>query len=116
MLNIGSHVMDVGAMTPNLWVFELREDCLNFFERASGARMHSAWFRPGGVHQDVPEKLLVDIGEWCETRLPKLFGDAMSLVIDNPDRKSVVSGKRLSVRVALGGLRILKKKNNSQNR
>ncbi|WP_179497370.1 NADH-quinone oxidoreductase subunit D [Sphingopyxis sp. JAI108] len=83
MLNIGSHVMDVGAMTPNLWVFELREDCLNFFERASGARMHSAYFRPGGVHQDVPEKLLVDIGEWVETRLPKLFGDAMSLVIDN---------------------------------
>ncbi|MFC3786088.1 NADH-quinone oxidoreductase subunit D [Sphingopyxis italica] len=83
MLNIGSHVMDVGAMTPNLWVFELREDCLNFFERASGARMHSAWFRPGGVHQDVPERLLYDIGEWCEKRLPKLFGDAMSLVIDN---------------------------------
>ena len=83
MLNIGSHVMDVGAMTPNLWVFELREDCLNFFERASGARMHSAYFRPGGVHQDVPEKLLVDIGAWVETRLPKLFGDAMSLVIDN---------------------------------
>ena len=83
MLNLGSHVMDVGAMTPNLWVFELREDCLNFFERASGARMHSAYFRPGGVHQDVPEKLLVDIGEWVETRLPKLFGDAMSLVIDN---------------------------------
>src|SRR3546814_3186121 len=45
--------------------------------------MHSAYFRPGGVHQDVPEKLLVDIGLWCETRLPKLFGDAMSLVIDN---------------------------------
>ena len=83
MLNIGSHVMDVGAMTPNLWIFELREDCLNFFERASGARMHSAYFRPGGVHQDVPEKLLYDIGQWCDTRLPKLFGDAMSLVIDN---------------------------------
>ena len=83
MLNIGSHVMDVGAMTPNLWVFELREDCLNFFERASGARMHSAWFRPGGVHQDVPLKLLADIGEWCETRLPRLFSDAMSLVVDN---------------------------------
>ncbi|PZQ22122.1 MAG: NADH-quinone oxidoreductase subunit D [Sphingopyxis macrogoltabida] len=83
MLNIGAHVMDVGAMTPNLWVFELREDCLNFFERASGARMHSAYFRPGGVHQDVPERLLYDIGQWCETRLPKLFGDAMSLVIDN---------------------------------
>ena len=83
MLNIGSHVMDVGAMTPNLWVFELREDCLNFFERASGARMHMAWFRPGGVHQDVPLKLLTDIGDWCDTRLPELFGDAMSLVLDN---------------------------------
>jgi NADH-quinone oxidoreductase subunit D len=83
MLNLGSHVMDVGAMTPNLWLFEIREDCLNFFERASGARMHAAWFRPGGVHQDVPEKLLVDIGEWLDTRLPTLFEDAMSLVVDN---------------------------------
>ncbi len=83
MLNIGAHVMDVGAMTPNLWVFELREDCMNFFERASGARMHSAWFRPGGVHQDVPLKLLTDIGDWVDTRLPELFGDAMSLVTDN---------------------------------
>ena len=83
MLNIGAHVMDVGAMTPNLWVFELREDCLNFFERASGARMHSAWFRPGGVHQDVPEKLLVDIGDWLDNRFFQLFEDAMSLVVDN---------------------------------
>ncbi len=83
MLNLGSHVMDVGAMTPNLWLFEIREDCLNFFERASGARMHAAWFRPGGVHQDVPLKLLTDIGDWLDTRLPRLFEDAMSLVIDN---------------------------------
>jgi NADH-quinone oxidoreductase subunit D len=83
MLNLGSHVMDVGAMTPNLWLFEIREDCLNFFERASGARMHSAYFRPGGVHQDVPLKLLTDIADWLDTRLPRLFEDAMSLVIDN---------------------------------
>ena len=83
MLNIGAHVMDVGAMTPNLWVFELREDCLNFFERASGARMHSAWFRPGGVHQDVPEKLLVDISDWLDNRFFQLFDDAMRLVMDN---------------------------------
>ncbi len=83
MLNIGSHVMDVGAMTPNLWLFEIREDCLNFFERAAGARMHMAWFRPGGVHQDVPLKLLTDIGDWLDTRLPRLFEDAMSLVVDN---------------------------------
>jgi len=82
MLNMGSHVMDVGAMTPNLWLFEIREDCLNFFERASGARMHSAYYRPGGVHQDVPLKLLTDIADWLD-RFPKLFEDAMSLVVDN---------------------------------
>ena len=82
-LNLGAHVMDVGAMTPNLWMFEIREDCLNFFERASGARMHAAWFRPGGVHQDVPLKLLTDIADWLDTRLPRLFEDAISLVADN---------------------------------
>ena len=83
MLNLGSHVMDVGAMTPNLWMFEIREDCMNFFERASGARMHGAYFRPGGVHQDVPLKLLTDIADWLDTRLPRLFEDAISLVADN---------------------------------
>jgi NADH-quinone oxidoreductase subunit D len=83
MLNLGSHVMDVGAMTPNLWLFELREDTMNFYERASGARMHAAYFRPGGVHQDVPLKLLTDIGDWLDTRLPRLFEDAISLVADN---------------------------------
>ncbi|MDQ0251196.1 NADH-quinone oxidoreductase subunit D [Sphingomonas kyeonggiensis] len=83
MLNLGSHVMDVGAMTPNLWMFEIREDCMNFLERASGARMHSNWFRVGGVRQDVPLKLLTDIAEWLDTRLPRLFGDAISLVAEN---------------------------------
>ncbi len=83
MLNLGSHVMDVGAMTPNLWMFEVREDCMNFFERATGARMHGAYFRPGGVHQDVPLKLLTDIADWLDTRLPRLFEDAISLVADN---------------------------------
>ena len=83
MLNLGSHVMDVGAMTPNLWMVELREDTMGFYERASGARMHAAYFRPGGVHQDVPLKLLTDIGDWLDTRLPRLFEDAISLVADN---------------------------------
>ena len=82
-LNLGSHVMDVGAMTPNLWLFELREDLMNFYERASGARMHANYFRPGGVHQDVPLKLLTDIGDWLDNRLPRLFEDAISLVADN---------------------------------
>src|SRR3546814_17587821 len=89
MLNIGSHVMDVGAMTPNLWVFEIREDCLNFFERMSGARMHHAWLRPGGVHQDVPLTLLTDIGDWLDTRLPELFEDAISLVADRSEERRV---------------------------
>ena len=83
MLNLGSHVMDVGAMTPNLWLFEVREDCYGFLERATGARMHHNYFRPGGVHQDVPLKLLADIGDWLDTRLPRLFEDAISLVADN---------------------------------
>ncbi|KZE18713.1 MULTISPECIES: NADH-quinone oxidoreductase subunit D [Sphingomonas] len=83
MLNLGSHVMDVGAMTPNLWMFEVREDCMGFFERMSGARMHHNYLRPGGVHQDVPLKLLTDIAEWLDTRLPQLFGDAISMVSEN---------------------------------
>jgi NADH-quinone oxidoreductase subunit D len=82
-LNLGSHVMDVGAMTPNLWLFELREDVMNFYERASGARLHANYFRPGGVHQDVPQALLDDIGEWLEKRVPRLFEDSISLVADN---------------------------------
>ena len=83
LLNLGSHVMDVGAMTPNLWLFEAREDTYGFFERASGARMHMNWFRPGGVHQDVPLALLTDIGDWVDTRLHRLFEDSISLVADN---------------------------------
>ncbi|MGF1550355.1 MAG: NADH-quinone oxidoreductase subunit D [Sphingomonadaceae bacterium] len=82
-LNIGSHIMDVGAMTPNLWLFELREDVMNFYERASGARMHANYFRVGGVHQDLPVKLLADIGDWLDRRVPELFEDAISLVADN---------------------------------
>ena len=83
LLAVGSHIFDVGAMTPNLWLFDLREDTMNFYERASGARMHANWFRPGGVHEDVPLRLLDDIGRWLDTRLPRLFEDAIALVADN---------------------------------
>jgi NADH-quinone oxidoreductase subunit D len=76
LINLGSHIMD-------LWLFELREDTMNFYERASGARMHANYFRPGGVRQDVPLKLLTDIADWLDTRLPKLFEDSVALVADN---------------------------------
>ncbi|QLC21694.1 NADH-quinone oxidoreductase subunit D [Parasphingopyxis sp. CP4] len=81
-LNLGAHVMDVGAMTPNIWLFEIREQAMAFYERASGARMHAAYFRPGGVHQDLPPKLIADMADWLDT-FPTLYEDAMSLVVDN---------------------------------
>ena len=59
ILNTTSHAMDVGAGTPMLWLFEQREVLLGFYERVSGARFHAAYFRPGGVHQDLPDGLLV---------------------------------------------------------
>jgi len=61
LLAVGCHAMDVGAMTPFLWAFEEREKLMEFYERVSGARMHSAYFRPGGVHLDLPKGLLADI-------------------------------------------------------
>ena len=53
LLAVGCHAMDVGAMTPFLWGFEEREKLMEFYERISGARMHAAYFRPGGVHTDI---------------------------------------------------------------
>ena len=61
LLAVGCHAMDVGAMTPFLWAFEEREKLMEFYERISGARMHAAYFRPGGVSADLPFGLLNDI-------------------------------------------------------
>ena len=61
LLAVGCHAMDVGAMTPFLWAFEEREKLMEFYERISGARMHAAYFRPGGVSLDLPKGLLSDI-------------------------------------------------------
>ena len=61
LLAVGCHAMDVGAMTPMLWSFEEREKLMEFYERVSGARMHAAYFRPGGVQYDLPKGLLNDI-------------------------------------------------------
>ena len=54
LLNIPAYAMDVGAVTPFLWAFEQRELLMEFYERVSGARLHAAYYRPGGVHQDLP--------------------------------------------------------------
>ena len=66
IMNVTTQAMDVGAMTPPVWGFEEREKLMVFYERACGARMHSAYFRPGGVHQDLPPELVDDIGKWCD--------------------------------------------------
>ena len=61
LLALTTHALDVGAFTPFLWAFEEREKLMEFYERVSGARMHAAYIRPGGVHQDLPVGLLDDI-------------------------------------------------------
>ena len=61
LLAIGCHAMDVGATTPMLWAFEEREKLMEFYERVSGARMHAAYFVPGGVSQDLPLGFLDDV-------------------------------------------------------
>src|SRR3546814_17719706 len=66
--------MDVGAMTPFLWAFEERELLLEFYERVSGARFHAAYYRPGGVHQDLPAGLTDDVMAWAE-RFPQVIDD-----------------------------------------
>ncbi|WP_421858974.1 NADH-quinone oxidoreductase subunit D [Oricola sp.] len=66
ILNITTQALDVGALTPPLWGFEEREKLMVFYERACGARMHAAYFRPGGVHQDLPQQLVEDIGNWID--------------------------------------------------
>jgi NADH-quinone oxidoreductase subunit D len=82
ILNTTAHALDVGALTPILWMFEQREAILNFYERVSGARFHAAYFRPGGVHQDLPDGLLSDISDWADGFL-KVLGEMQALVADN---------------------------------
>ena len=72
LLNTTTQAMDCGALTPPLWGFDEREKLMVFYERASGARMHAAYFRPGGVHQDLPQDLIDDIEAFCDPFLPVL--------------------------------------------
>ena len=82
LMNVTTQAMDVGALTPPLWGFEEREKLMEFYERASGARLHSAYFRPGGVHQDLPVALLNDILAWTET-FPKVLDDLGTLLTES---------------------------------
>lgn len=82
LLNISAFALDVGAMTPLLWWFEEREILMEFYERVSGARLHSAYFRPGGVHRDLPEGLTEDIMSFVE-RFPIMIDDVENLLTEN---------------------------------
>ena len=82
LLNVTTQAMDVGALTPPLWGFEEREKLMVFYERASGSRMHAAYFRPGGVHQDLPPKLVDDIYAFCDPFL-KVLDDIEGLLTNN---------------------------------
>ena len=81
-LNITTQAMDVGALTPPVWGFEEREKLMVFYERACGSRMHANYFRPGGVHQDLPPKLLADLADWCE-QFPEKLQDIETLLTEN---------------------------------
>jgi NADH-quinone oxidoreductase subunit D len=82
IMNISAFALDVGAMTPLLWGFEEREKLMEFYERVSGARLHAAYFRPGGVHRDLPAGMLDDIAAFCET-YPAIIDDIESLLTEN---------------------------------
>jgi NADH-quinone oxidoreductase subunit D len=82
LLNIATFAIDVGAMTPILWAFEEREKIMEFYERVCGARLHAAYFRPGGVHQDLPAGLVDDIRAFCD-RFPQHIDDLEGLLTEN---------------------------------
>ena len=82
LLNITTQALDVGALTPSLWGFEERETLMTFYERVSGSRLHANYFRPGGVHKDLPRGLSDDILQFCNS-FPKVIDDLESLLTDN---------------------------------
>jgi len=82
LMNVTTQALDVGALTPPLWGFEEREKLMVFYERASGARLHANYFRPGGVRQDLPEALVADIETWARA-FPRVLDDIESLITGN---------------------------------
>jgi NADH-quinone oxidoreductase subunit D len=82
LLNVPAYALDVGAMTPMLWAFEQRELLMEFYERVCGARLHAAYYRVGGVHQDLPAGLCEDIMAWTE-QFPSFIDDMETLLTEN---------------------------------
>jgi NADH-quinone oxidoreductase subunit D len=82
LLNVPMYALDVGAMTPMLWAFEQRELLMEFYERVCGARLHAAYYRVGGVHQDLPAGLCDDIMAWTE-QFPSFIDDMETLLTEN---------------------------------
>jgi NADH-quinone oxidoreductase subunit D len=82
IMAITTQALDVGAMTPLLWMFEEREKMMGFYEKVSGSRMHAAYIRPGGVHQDLPDGLLEEISDFANNFI-KYVDDLESLLTEN---------------------------------
>ena len=82
LLNVPALAMDVGAMTPMLWAFEQRELLMEFYERVCGARLHAAYYRVGGVHQDMPAGMADDLLKWID-QFPKFIDDMETLLTEN---------------------------------
>lgn len=82
IMAVTTQALDIGAMTPLLWMFEEREKMMTFYEKVSGSRMHAAYIRPGGVHQDLPDGLLEEIADFA-AKFPKYIDDLESLLTEN---------------------------------
>lgn len=101
LLAVGCHAMDVGATTPFFWSFEEREKLMEFYERVSGARMHAAYFRPGGVHTDISSKLISDIYLFLEMFSTKLLEIEEMLNENRIWKQRLVNIGRVSAKDAL---------------
>ena len=106
LLNVTTQALDVGALTPPLWGFEEREKLMVFYERASGSRMHAAYFRPGGVHQDLPPELVADIYAFCDPFL-KVCDDIETLAHRQPHLQAAQCRYRRGVARRRLGARLL---------
>lgn len=82
LLNVPAYAMDVGAMTPMFWAFEEREKLMEFYEGVCGARLHAAFYRVGGVHQDMPATMAEKIAQWAD-HFPNFLDDMENLLTEN---------------------------------